>query len=37
LTPLSREGQLYGFELHQRFYEIGSPDGLAEAQSLLSC
>jgi MurNAc alpha-1-phosphate uridylyltransferase len=28
---LSISGQLAGYEVHQRFYEIGSPQGLAEA------
>ena len=36
MTELSREGRLYGFEVDQRFYEIGSPNGLAEVQSLLA-
>lgn len=39
LAPLCRElaatGQLAGFVATQRFYEIGSPAGLAEAESLL--
>jgi NDP-sugar pyrophosphorylase family protein len=30
---LSLEGQLAGYEVHQRFYEIGSHSGLAEAES----
>ena len=34
-TSLSRAGDLAGFEVHQRFYEIGSPDGLLELESLL--
>ena len=29
------EKQLAGFEVHERFYEIGSPAGLAELESLL--
>lgn len=29
---LSLDGQLTGFEVHQRFYEIGSPDGLMDAE-----
>jgi NDP-sugar pyrophosphorylase family protein len=32
---LVREKQLAGFEVHERFYEIGSPAGLAELESLL--
>ncbi|MBX3736379.1 MAG: nucleotidyltransferase family protein [Candidatus Didemnitutus sp.] len=34
-SALSRRGQLAGFELTQRFYEIGSPSGLAELDQLL--
>jgi len=34
-TPLSRAGRLAGFEATERFYEIGSPDGLAEVEALL--
>ena len=34
-TSLSRAGELAGFEAHERFYEIGSPDGLLELESLL--
>jgi N-acetyl-alpha-D-muramate 1-phosphate uridylyltransferase len=30
MTELVEEGQLSGFEAEQRFYEIGSPTGLAE-------
>jgi NDP-sugar pyrophosphorylase family protein len=36
LEKLSREGELAGYEMHQRFYEIGSPAGLAEFDQLLS-
>jgi len=36
LENLSREGQLAGYEVHRRFYEIGSPAGLAELDRLLS-
>ena len=36
LEALSRKGQLAGHEVHQRFYEIGSPSGLAELDQLLS-
>jgi NDP-sugar pyrophosphorylase family protein len=32
---LVREKQLAGFEVRERFYEIGSPAGLAELESLL--
>ncbi|HTR41093.1 MAG TPA: nucleotidyltransferase family protein [Pseudomonadales bacterium] len=33
---LVREQQLAGFEVSERFYEIGSPAGLAELESLLN-
>jgi NDP-sugar pyrophosphorylase family protein len=36
LENLSRKGQLAGHEVNQRFYEIGSPAGLAELHRLLS-
>ena len=36
LETLSRKGQLAGHEVYQRFYEIGSPSGLAELDQLLS-
>ncbi len=36
LEQLSAENQLAGFEVHQRFYEIGSPAGLAETHALLA-
>jgi NDP-sugar pyrophosphorylase family protein len=36
LENLSREGQLAGYEANLRFYEIGSPAGLAELDRLLS-
>jgi N-acetyl-alpha-D-muramate 1-phosphate uridylyltransferase len=32
---LAREGRLAGYELHQRFYEIGSPAGLRETDQYL--
>jgi len=35
MSQLVREKQLAGFEVHERFYEIGSPAGLAELESLL--
>ena len=28
LTTLSKTGQLAGYEATERFYEVGSPDGL---------
>lgn len=36
LENLSRRGELAGHEVNQRFYEIGSPSGLAELNQLLS-
>ncbi len=36
LESLSRKGQLAGQEVDRRFYEIGSPAGLAELDRLLS-
>jgi NDP-sugar pyrophosphorylase family protein len=35
LEELSRRGQLAGYEVRQRFYEIGSPAGRAELDALL--
>ena len=35
MARLVHEKQLAGFEVHERFYEIGSPAGLAELESLL--
>ena len=35
-AQLLAEGQLAGFEVHQRFYEIGSPAGLAETARFLA-
>ena len=32
---LSGEGRLAGFEVKERFYEIGSPSGLAELEAFL--
>jgi NDP-sugar pyrophosphorylase family protein len=32
---LAQRGELYGFEASERFYEIGSPAGLAETDSFL--
>lgn len=34
-SALSREGRLAGYELRERFYEIGSPAGLKELDALL--
>jgi NDP-sugar pyrophosphorylase family protein len=34
-SDLSRAGRLAGYELKERFYEIGSPAGLAELDALL--
>jgi NDP-sugar pyrophosphorylase family protein len=33
---LAEEGMLYGFEARERFYEIGTPEGLAETDTFLS-
>jgi NDP-sugar pyrophosphorylase family protein len=35
LHQLSSEGQLAGFEVQQRFYEIGSPQGLSDLEHYL--
>ncbi len=35
-SELAREGQLAGFEVKERFYEIGSREGLAELERLLA-
>src|SRR5208283_368579 len=35
MSRLVREKQLAGYEVRERFYEIGSPAGLAELESLL--
>jgi NDP-sugar pyrophosphorylase family protein len=35
LSKLVREKQLAGYEVRERFYEMGSPAGLAELESLL--
>jgi N-acetyl-alpha-D-muramate 1-phosphate uridylyltransferase len=35
LENLSRKGELAGYEVHQRFYEIGSPAGLADLNQFL--
>jgi NDP-sugar pyrophosphorylase family protein len=34
-TQLARTNQLFGFEVAQRFYEIGTPAALAEAEAFL--
>lgn len=34
-TDLSKQGRLAGYELKERFYEIGSPAGLSELDALL--
>ncbi len=36
LESLSRKGELAGYEVNQRFYEIGSPAGFTELDHLLS-
>ena len=33
---LAAEGRLAGLEVSQRFYEVGSPEGLAELRELLT-
>jgi GHMP kinases C terminal len=35
-SELSGEGLLAGFEVDERFYEIGSPEGLGELERLLA-
>ena len=35
LSALAAEGQLAGFQVSGRFYEIGSPQGRAELEALL--
>ena len=35
MSRLSDEGRLAGFEAKERFYEIGSPSGLAELEAFL--
>jgi N-acetyl-alpha-D-muramate 1-phosphate uridylyltransferase len=34
-SKLAREGLLYGFEASERFYEIGTPQGLADTDAFL--
>ena len=36
MSRLVAAGQLAGFEVHERFYEIGSPTGLAELEKLFA-
>src|SRR5512133_925806 len=36
MRDLSRDGQLAGFEVSERFYEAGSPEGLADLERYLS-
>jgi len=36
LTALGDEGLLAGYEVHERFYEIGSPDGIDDLERLLT-
>jgi NDP-sugar pyrophosphorylase family protein len=36
LTRLSEEGRLAGFATKERFYEIGSPSGLAALEAFLT-
>ena len=35
-AELSREGQLAGYEVQERFYEVGSPAGLADLEALFN-
>ena len=35
LSAMSRQGRLKGIEVNERFYEIGSPEGLADFERLL--
>ena len=35
MHELSKSGQLAGLEVSERFYEIGSPEGLAETRAYL--
>ncbi len=35
-AQLAQEGLLYGFEARERFYEIGTPEGLAETDAFLA-
>jgi|HubBroStandDraft_6_1064221.scaffolds.fasta_scaffold330352_2 NDP-sugar pyrophosphorylase family protein len=32
---LAQDGSLYGFEAYERFYEIGSPEGLADTEAFV--
>lgn len=36
MSQLVRAGQLAGFEVHERFYEVGSPAGLAELEAFFA-
>jgi NDP-sugar pyrophosphorylase family protein len=35
-TDLGERGMLAGFEVHERFYEVGSVDGIADLEDMLS-
>jgi NDP-sugar pyrophosphorylase family protein len=35
-AALARDGELAGYPVSERFYEIGTPDGLAELEQLLA-
>ena len=37
MRDLSRDGQLAGYEVSERFYEAGSPEGLRDLERYLSC
>jgi len=32
---LAESGQLFGYEVHKRFYEIGTPESLQETEAFL--
>lgn len=36
LRSLAQQGRLSGYEMHERFYEIGSPGGLQELEAVLA-
>jgi hypothetical protein len=36
MRDLSAAGKLAGYEVHERFYEIGSPQGLADLEHHLA-
>ncbi len=36
-SQLAQQGRLAGYEVHERFYEVGSPAGLAETVAYFNC